>query len=1623
MNKIYSLVITALAAFSLGTQTMYAESTVLTPTQTTKIQANGKTATNADVVLYDAEATSWTCSQAKISGGVFTNQLANYEGSPVVLTKFDASSTLQGKKLTKATLKFTSVCTVSGKNSNVQLAKVNTGWDATTATWNSTNTAEILNAVNIDEVDKGVNVKTTAKELTYDVTEYLKANTDNTIGFGIYTYTGREQKVSNISLTLEYIDASSAANVTIKYVDAEGNELKTSDVRSESIGATVELKADDKESIYNEDKTVKYVYDSDDAAEKTVAQDGSTVITVKFRKAATWNFTFKAVDSDGATLQDVVAKGSNFEGETFNVGYPYAINVDGTLYTAKKLSSDGKGYYVSLNLAEDNQVKEITYSATETTGIVFLSEAENIEGLTKTTNPNTAIRSSNGGSAFAAEDTEITKLPAGKYKLTSIICDAASSKPNSWWNYLAGNDTIYKQNVTAVNWAQGTSEEFTLKAETPIIAGKGGSVNAGIDLVYIQKTGDYVPETPSYPEGDVTETYIVNPGFENCEAATGNLGTSGSAQGVDYEISGWKLVKSSVWSNSAAFAYGSDATLNGVAVPATDNAGNTGNALGFTVGWNGENTYQSAKDVTLPAGFYVLKAYAYNTYNDKNSNDTPATQFASKLGFVTADKTYASEKNDFALNQWVEDKVSFVLDVETTGHFTIGGKAISGGSLLNGKVFFDNITLERKELLNGARATLADEIAAAKEVAAKGLAPKDALQVAITTAEGATENTNYKEVLAAVDVLKAAVGTYNETNAHFVQLADVKAKYTFAADAYPYASAEKAQALATVIAKTPATADEADAQQTEVINAARAYVESNAKAEGVEGAVDYTASIKNPNAESKDNWNLTASDGAKINILNAESFTDADGNANYSYFDGGNWGGNSWDVTFAQTVNLPKGKYLLTATSRASENMSSFALFAGEQRTEMTHVGASGELFNRGWNDANVTFNVTEETADVNIGVQGVTSETHQWMSFTRFRLVKVGDIVETPVVANFAALKDVEEGKEVKLVADKAVITFVGNGATGAVAYAQDATGAIVLDGDLSSMLTGAGLGAGSKVKGELYVAKTTLNGVPALTISANTGNSQIDFEAGDSIVEPKVITVEEALKAENLSRYVKVVSANMSGDYYDMVVKQKDATMGVDDKYYVLPDDFEVKDSIVSLTGVIGLENGANVFYPTSANAIVSYVVPATVVENIGEMMKLKADEAKGLDVKLKLTDAKITVLRRAGDIATFAVLEDATGAVQIPTFIQSVEAKHLFDCEFRDSVVLNGYLYGNFNNPGSLSANDSTFASQFTIAPTTIVPKATTVAGLKTPENNLRFVELKGVSAGVVESKIYLKQGDASIDVSDALSVFPVDDNDEPIVPKKLESIDGLLVYYAAEGEGPETYMFVPTYYKEEIINPKKVEGNNVVFLPTVENVEAAKAEGWLKGGETRVDNKKGDIDPATGETLSKATAFPGLGLKKGNSAKSLTIYVTGVDKLVAYATNTSSSEDRAFNIIAVNVDDESDSSTGAVIVSGNKTSKNVIELFDKDATYAITFEGLKLTEDGKPDYATGGDVALHGITFNPNEGGTTGITNVNATSLLNKDVYSTNGTLVRKAGESLKGLSKGLYIIGGKKIVVK
>lgn len=227
------LVMAGIVAGSMGA---WADAVVLNPTQTTVIHANGKNDNTLDSkVYYDVNATTWSCSYAKISGGAFTNALKAYDGTPVVLTKFDASSSLKGKNLKSATLTFTSQC--KEKNSNVQVAEVGTGWDATTATWATVNTKEILHPVCLNGA--GVNVNTTAKELTLDVTAALLDNSDNTIGFAFYTATGREQAISGITLTVESSDeAIKPISYAVNLVDENNKVLKSIFANEELIPGT-----------------------------------------------------------------------------------------------------------------------------------------------------------------------------------------------------------------------------------------------------------------------------------------------------------------------------------------------------------------------------------------------------------------------------------------------------------------------------------------------------------------------------------------------------------------------------------------------------------------------------------------------------------------------------------------------------------------------------------------------------------------------------------------------------------------------------------------------------------------------------------------------------------------------------------------------------------------------------------------------------------------------------------------------------------------------------------------------------------------------------------------------------------------------------------------------------------------------------------------------------------------------------------------------------------------------------------------------------------------------------------------------------------------------------------------
>ena len=293
------------------------------------------------------------------------------------------------------------------------------------------------------------------------------------------------------------------AKYKVAYVDGDNNVLKDTVEYNGIAGNNVSLSDADKANISYEGNT--YLYSSDNSADVTIAEDGSSVATVTFRKAANFTYTVKEVYGD-VVLRETT--GTSYESASVTVPYRKYNTYEGKLYT--KGATD-KEYNHKFKLTADNQVETLSYD--EVAGVenvVFLTEGEDIEGMTACTTANTAIRSSNSSSAYASEDVKIANLDNGTYKMHAVIYDA-SKEPNSNWKFYLNDATQTEAGnftCTTVNLEEFESE-FAVKSSTDLMFSAAGSASMGIDMIYIVKTGDYkyldvestLPDTLSYVKG------------------------------------------------------------------------------------------------------------------------------------------------------------------------------------------------------------------------------------------------------------------------------------------------------------------------------------------------------------------------------------------------------------------------------------------------------------------------------------------------------------------------------------------------------------------------------------------------------------------------------------------------------------------------------------------------------------------------------------------------------------------------------------------------------------------------------------------------------------------------------------------------------------------------------------------------------------------------------------------------------------------------------------------------------------------------------------------------------------------------------------------------------------------
>ena len=470
--------------------------------------------------------------------------------------------------------------------------------------------------------------------------------------------------------------------------------------------------------------------------------------------------------------------------------------------------------------------------------------------------------------------------------------------------------------------------------------------------------------------GDVTGIFLTNPGFETCTVTTTNAAAGVSAAPLN--IGGnWTQASSAAWSSSAVVAYGGSGQVNGVSAPSADNEGNSGNALGVSVGWGGTVTYQSDA-VTLPAGVYTLKINAYNNLSGK-------TQFKSKFGFVpTTGNATLSTKVAFAYATWETDRVTLTLNEATEGKIQVGGQAASGGSGENAKVFFDNITITYSSFLAGAKEAWDEAVAAANQ--AKTDCPNvtgeelTALNAELAKAEPTTVegyNTATEALTTATTALRAAATSYNN-------LVTVNGLIT-AAGTLKYADADKKPSADV----TATSASDADTKAANQYAALRAYYESHALAEGVNGAVNYNEAIADANADKKQGW--TGTIGTNTN----EGYTGSDGVKSGLYLDGG-WSSNAAaNIDIKRTVEVPAGKYLLTVKARGSVALTEYTLSIAGKTIDLPHAnGSSNGVFGNGWEDASIEFESDGKAQTLEVIAK---SETYQqWMSMNDFRLVQL---------------------------------------------------------------------------------------------------------------------------------------------------------------------------------------------------------------------------------------------------------------------------------------------------------------------------------------------------------------------------------------------------------------------------------------------------------------------------------------------------------------------------------------------------------------------------------------------------------------------------------------------------------
>ena len=650
-------------------------------------------------------------------------------------------------------------------------------------------------------------------------------------------------------------------------------------------------------------------------------------------------------------------------------------------------------------------------------------------------------------------------LAAGKYTITVPMYNQSGTQANTTYTGFfptSGTNRTVAVNPTVGQWVNQTVT-FTLTAETAgqirigyqsTGSGSGANPMLFIDCVKIEYTAAVVK--------DVLETAIaaaqsVNSRINNTDLTTAI--TTAQAVYNDENATQDEVNAAAATLNTAVetamashITNGGDATLaladadlaslDGWTVASTSGFNDKGNGLigtynvrfsaatvddthlateyclGFEARWSGNYASYNQTTVALPAGVYTL------TYDVENVNGSTSNLTYADYNFVEVGGT----KNYSSTTEWMQAKSGWTthtinVTLEEPAPLTISFGYGTGGNNPSADVtpalYVSHVKLAWASLLDGVKQLWEEAKAAAEnaidntEYASVTGEERTALQTEIEKTEPTTA-AGYEE---ATTALQEATATFTAAKDAYDGLANL---WNAGVPELIYATTEKYTAIGDAYFGEGDVVDAADAsaRTAAMITAIRAYYESHAMAEKVEGAVDCADAIAGADPETNTGW----SGGIGTDNRSWEQYTDASGNAGGRYYDGG-WSTSAGvNITMSRSIEIPAGKYLLTVTARGSEALTSYTLSVGENAVDLPKNGSGVDqgVFGHGWDDVSLEFE--SDGHPVTLTIAATSTEYQQWISFNRFRLVRLelnNDVYAS--ATEYAALNGAIEAAEAK--------------------------------------------------------------------------------------------------------------------------------------------------------------------------------------------------------------------------------------------------------------------------------------------------------------------------------------------------------------------------------------------------------------------------------------------------------------------------------------------------------------------------------------------------------------------------------------------------------------------------------